>query len=159
MRIPSALVLLALLASPSFAADPVRIAVAVGCDDKAMAQKLAAAINGELAKTSGFQIVDKMPQAKLLIFAKKDEKGDGWSIAITHMNNVETYFLGSKLMQSQQSDAVAVKPVLSQMLDRDGFLTRLDVVHFDGMGDGDMAVLARSVVTDFLSKIPAPQKP
>jgi len=159
MRILSALVLLALLSFPSFAADPVRLAASVGCDDKVIAQKLAAAINAELTKVNGVQVVDKLPQSKLLVFAKKDEKGSGWSIAITHMSNVETYFLGSKLLQSEQSDAVAVKPVLSHMVERDGFLTRLDVVHFDGMTDTDIGVLARSVVTDFLAKLPAPQKP
>lgn len=160
MRILSALALLALLAGPSLAAaEPIRIAAAIGCDDKAIAQKMAAAINGELSKATGFQVVDKLPQSKLLIYAKKDGKGNGWSVAITHISNVETYFLASKLLQSQQSDAVAVKPMLNQMLNKDGFLTHLDVVHFDGMADPDIAVLARSVVTDFLSRIPAPPKP
>lgn len=161
MRILSALVLLALLASsPSFAADPVRVSAAIACDDKAVAQKLATAINGELSKASGFVVVDKLPQAKLIIYAKKDEKGAGWSIAITHLSNVESYFLAGKLLQSEQSDAVAVKPVLTQMVNKDGFLTHLDVVHFDGMTDADIATLARSVVTSFLAKIPvAQQKP
>ena len=39
MRILSALVLLALLASsPSFAADPVRVSASIACDDKAVAR-------------------------------------------------------------------------------------------------------------------------
>jgi len=162
MRILCALILLVLSALPSYAADPVRVSASISCDDKAAAQKLAAAIDGELSKANGFQIVDKLPQSKLILYANKDvndrKNPNGWSIAISHASNVETYFLASKLLQSEQSDAVAAKPILTQMVNEQGFITYLNVAHLDELTDANVAIFAHSVVTTFLSKIPLPQK-
>ena len=158
MRMVIALLVLLLGAPPSFAADPVRVSVSVSAGDKAVAEKLAGAVNAELSKASGYVIVDKLPQATLVLYANKDvnsrKNPDGWSISIIHVSNVETYFLASKLLQSEQSDVVAVKPMLNQMVNEQGFVTHVNVAHFDELTDANVATLAHLVVANFLAKIP-----
>lgn len=158
MRMVIALLVLVLGAAPSIAADPVRVAASVSADDKAVAEKLAGAVNAELSKASGYVVVDKLPQATLVLYANKDvnsrKNPDGWSVSIIHVSNVETYFLASKLLQSQQSDAVAVKPMLTQMVNGQGFVTHVNVAHFDEMTDANVATLAHLVVANFLAKVP-----
>ena len=157
MRMIYGLVLLALLGAPCFAADKTRVSATISSDDSAAAQKIAAAVNAELAKAIDVEIVDKLPQAKLILYANRDvnnKNPNGWSIAIAHVSNVETYYLASKLLQSEQSDAAAAKPMLAQMVNEQGFLTHLSVAHLDELSDAAVAALARSVVPTFLAKIP-----
>jgi hypothetical protein len=153
-----ALLMLALGAVPALAAEPVRVAASVSANDKAVAEKLAGAVNAELSKATGYLVVDKLPQATLVLYANRDvnslKNPDGWSISVIHVSNVDTYFLASKLLQSQQSDAVAVQPMLNQMLSQPGFVTHVNVAHFDEMSDANLAAVAHRVVADFLAKIP-----
>lgn len=158
MRLMIVLLMLAVGAAPSFAAEPMRISASVSCDDKVVAEKLAGAVNAELSKASGYQIVDKLPQSKLMLYANKDVKDrknpNGWSIAIVHVSNVDTYFLASKLLKSEQTDVVAVKPMLTQMVNEEGFITHLNVAHIDEMSDANVAAVAHMVVENFLAKLP-----
>lgn len=158
MRMMVVLLMLALGGAPALAADPVRVSVSVSADDKVVGEKLAGAVNAELSKATGYLVVDKLPQATLVLYANRDvnsrKNPDGWSISIIHVSNVDTYFLASKLLQSQQSDALAVKPMLNQMVNEPGFVTHVNVAHFDEMSDANVAAMAHMVVANFLAKIP-----
>lgn len=157
MRMVIALLVLVFGAAPSIAADPVRVSISVSAADKSVAEKLAGAVYAELSKAGGYQVVDKLPQATLVLYANRDvnsrKNPDGWSIAIVHVSNVETYFLASKLLQSEQSDAVAVKPMLNQMVNEQGFVTHVNVAHFDELTGANIAALAHLAVENFLTKI------
>jgi len=157
MRVVLSLLCLFCLASPSFAADKIRISVAITCNDREAANKLAAAFTAAFAKAPDYELVDKLPQAKLMIYANQDvnnrKNPQGWSIALARVSNVQTYFLASKLNDSQQADAVAVKPIVNGMVNEDGFLKTLNVAHLDDLSDANVQALAEVATTAFLKEM------
>ena len=154
-----ALTLLCLLltAAPSFAADKTRIAVSIICSDHDAAGRLAAAFTRAFTKAPDYELVDSLPQSKLVLYANRDANNrknpDGWSIAIARVSNVQSYFAASKLADTQQTDALAVKPVINGMVNEDGFLKSLNVAHLDDLSDANVEALAQAVTASFLKEL------
>jgi hypothetical protein len=157
MRAFLALLCLLLTAAPSFAADKMRISVSIICNDHDAAGRLGAAFTRSFAKAPDYELVDTLPQAKLILNANRDinsrKNPEGWSIAIARVSNVQTYFAASKLADTQQADALAVKPVITGMVKEDGFLKSLNVAHLDDLSDANLEALAETVTAAFLTEI------
>ena len=157
MRAFLILLCLLLTAAPSFAADKIRISVSISCNDHDAAGRLAAAFTRAFAKAPDYELVDTLPQAKLVLYANRDANNrknpDGWSIAIARVSNVQSYFAASKLADTQQADALAVKAVISGMLTEDGFLKSLNVAHLDDLSDANVEALAQAVSAAFLKEM------
>ena len=154
-----ALTLLCLLltAAPSFAADKTRIAVSIICSDHDAAGRLAAAFTRAFTKAPDYELVDSLPQAKLVLYANRDINSRtnpaGWSIAFARVSNAQAYYAASKLADTQQSDALAVKQVITGMVGEDGFLKSLTVAHADDLSDATAQALADAVTTAFLKEV------
>ena len=157
MRFVLTLALLAFCAAPSFAADKVRISVSISCNDHDAATRLGAAFTRAFAGAPDYELVDSLPQAKLMIMANRDANSaknpNGWSIAAARVSNVQSYFAASKLANTQQADALAVKPVITGMVNEDGFLKSLSVAHLDDLSDTSLDALAKALTTNFLKEM------
>jgi len=157
MRVVLTVLCLLLTAFPSSAADKVRISVTVSCDDGEAAQRLAAAFKKAFDKAPDYQLVDSLPQAKLVIYANRDvnsrKNPQGWSVAIARVSNVQTYYAASKLADTQQADALAVKQIVTGMVNEEGFLKNLNVAHLDDLSDGAIETLAEVVTSAFLKDL------
>lgn len=148
------LLCLLLMAAPTLAADKVRVSVQIACNDRDAAGKLAAAFTKAFGKAPDFELVDSLPQAKLVIYANRDSNSakntNGWSVAIARVSNAQTYYAAQKLTDTQQSDALAVKQVITGMLNEEGFLKNLNVAHLDDLSDAAVELLANAVTSAFL---------
>jgi len=162
MRFVFALLSLALVAAPSYAADKTRISVQIVCNDRDATAKLANSFTQAFAKAQDYELVDKLPQAKLMLYANKDvnsrKNPEGWSIAIAWTSNVQTYFLASKLNDSQQADAVAVKPIVTGMVNENGFIKNLTVAHVDDLSDTNVQALGELITAQFIKEMAGVQK-
>ena len=136
------------------AADKIRISVSIACDDHEAAAKLAAAFAKSFAEMPDYELVDSLPQAKLVLYANRDSNSaknpQGWSVAVARVSNVQSYFAASKLENTQQTDALAVKPVITGMVNEEGFLKNLNVAHLDDLSDASIAILADAVTASFV---------
>jgi hypothetical protein len=141
-------------AANAVAADKIRISVSIACDDHEAAGRLAAAFAKSFAVVPDYELVDSLPQAKLVLYANRDSNSgknpQGWSIAIARVSNTQSYFAASKLENTQQTDALAVKPVITGMLNEEGFLKNLNVAHLDDLSDASVAALADAVTASFV---------
>lgn len=148
---------LLLTAAPSIAADKIRVSVQIACSDRDAAGKLAAAFTKAFGKVSDYELVDSLPQAKLVIYANRDSNSaknpNGWSVAIARVSNTQTYYAASKLADTQQSDALAVKQVIAGMMQEEGFLKNLNVAHLDELSDATVEVLAEAVTAAFFKDL------
>lgn len=157
MRTLLALLCLLFAAAPSVAADKIRVSVSIVCNDKDAAGRLAAAFTKAFAKAPDYELVDSLPQAKLMINANRDANSaknpGGWSIAFARATNVQSYFAASKLANTQQADALAVKPVITGMVNEDGFIKSLNVAHLDDLSDATADALADAVTAAFLKEM------
>ena len=157
MRILLLALCLLLSAGPSLAADKIRVAVAINCADHEAGGKLASAFAQSFAKTSDYELVDTLPQAKLLLYANRDANSaknpQGWSIAFARVSNVQSYFAASKLEHTQQTDALAVKPIVTGMVNEEGFLKSLSVAHLDDLSDASIGALADAITQVFVKEM------
>ncbi|HEY8094491.1 MAG TPA: hypothetical protein VIE65_00155 [Methylobacter sp.] len=141
---------------PSSLADgPIRVAYLVICDDASVSKQISTAIETRLEKAN-FEISDKLPKAKLVIYAQKDINDrintNGWSFAVAHVTNKPTYFVAAKLLNSDSAEAKAVEPALMDILRSDGILTYLNVSHIDKLDDGTLAILTDNFVGEFAKR-------
>jgi hypothetical protein len=148
---------LLLMAAPSLAAEKVRVSVQIVCNERDAADRLAAAFTKAFNKAPDYELVDSLPQAKLVIYANRDTNSrtnpQGWSVAIARVSNAQTYYAASKLADTQQSDALAVKQVIAGMLNEEGFLKNLNVAHLDELSDATVEILADAVTSAFLKDL------
>lgn len=148
---------LLLAAAPSFAAEKIRIGVSITCNDQDASKRLAAAFAKAFNKAPDYELVDSLPQAKLVIYANRDSNSStnpkGWSVAFAQVSNAQSYYAASKLTGTQQTDALAVKQVISGMVNELGFLKSLNVAHLDELTDATADALAQAVTTAFLKEI------
>jgi len=157
MRIFLTVLCLLLTAAPSFAAEKIRVSVQIACNDRDAAGRLAAAFTRAFNKAPDYELVESLPQAKLVIYANRDINSRtnpaGWSIAIARVSNAQAYYAASKLTDTQQSDALAVKQVITGMLNEEGFLKNLNVAHLDELSDAAVETLADAVTSAFLTDL------
>ena len=157
MRIFLTVLCLLLTAAPSLAAEKVRVSVQIACNDREAAGRLAAAFTKAFNKAPDYELVDSLPQSKLMIYANRDtnslKNAEGWSIAIARVSNAQAYYAASKLADTQQSDALAVKQVITGMLNEDGFLKHLYVAHLDDLSDAAIETLADAVTAAFVKDL------
>lgn len=151
------LLFLTLMAPPVLrAAEPVKVAYQVICEDRAVAEKLSLAVAARLKKAN-LDVTDRFPSAKLFIYAQQDVNDrvntDGWSFAIVHASNLASYFLASKLMSSEAPAVNDVKPVLLNMVREDGLLTYMNVAHADRLTPENIDRILESVVTSFAQRV------
>src|SRR5579859_3968522 len=101
MRIFLTVLCLLLTAAPSFAAEKIRVSVQIACNDRDAAGRLAAAFTRAFNKAPDYELVESLPQAKLVIYANRDINSRtnpaGWSIAIARVSNAQAYYAASKL--------------------------------------------------------------
>lgn len=142
--------------SLSFAAESTKVAYLVVCDDAAVTKNLSEAIEGRLKKAN-LEVTEKLPHGKLIVYAQQDindrVNSNGWSFAITHVTNYPTYFIAAKLLQSESTEAKSVEPAIVNMLQRDGFLTYINVAHADKLDESSIAVVLDYVVGEFAKRV------
>lgn len=157
MRALSILLCLLLTAAPSFAAEKIRIGVSITCNDQDASNRLAAAFAKAFKNAPNYELVDSLPQAKLVIYANRDSNSSanpkGWSVAFAQVSNAQSYYAASKLTDTQQTDALAVKQVVNGMVNELGFLKSLNVAHLDELTDATADALAQVVTASFLKEI------
>ena len=157
MRALSILLCLLLTAAPSFAAEKTRIGVTITCNEPDARNRLGAAFAKAFSKTPDYELSDSLPQARLVIYANRDanssKNAQGWSIAFARLSNAQSYYAASKLANTQQADALAVKQVVSGMVNEAGFLKSLNVAHLDELSDATADALAEVVTSNFLKEM------
>jgi hypothetical protein len=157
MRILLTLLCLLLTSAPSLAADKIRVAVSIICNDRDAAGRLGGAFTKAFAGAPDYELVDSLPQSKLVLYANRDSNSaknpNGWSIAFARVSNVQSYFAASKLTNTQQADALALKPVITGMVQEEGFLKNLNVAHLDDLSDANLEALAQAVTTAFIKEM------
>jgi len=133
------------------AAERPRFAFAVICNDPALAQVLRAGIETRL-KAASVDITDKLPNAKLWVYANRDtgdrKNPDGVSIAIAHVSNVQTALLALPYVKKDE----AIPETLRAMLGEEGFLQHLNVAHMDTPNDAQVKEVLDKLVSTFLQK-------
>jgi hypothetical protein len=157
MRALSILLCLLLMAAPSLAAEKTRIGVTINCNEPDARNRLAAAFTKAFNKAPDYELSDSLPQARLLIYANRDtnsaKNAQGWSIAFARVSNAQSYYAASKLANTQQSDALAVKQVVGGMVNEAGFLKSLNVAHLDELSDATADALAEVVTAAFIKEM------
>ncbi|WP_137719244.1 hypothetical protein [Methylobacillus flagellatus] len=143
--------------SISFAEETSRkVAYLVVCDDETVIKTLSEKID-ERMKQAKFEVTENLPQLKLIVYAQHDindrVNANGWSFAIAHVTNYPTYFVAAKLLKSESAEAKAVGPVISNMLQYDGFLTYINVAHVDKFDEKTIAILLDNIVGEFAKRV------
>lgn len=151
----SVLALLFSLPALSWAAEPVKVAYQVICDDRAVAEQVSVAIEENL-RMFKLQVTDRLPKSKLFVYAQRDFNDrvnpEGWSFAIAHVSNTPTYYVAAKLISSNSDEVNAVKPALLSMAREDGYLTYMNVAHADRLTPENVAIIVHAVVQSFAER-------
>jgi hypothetical protein len=120
-------------------ADKTPVWLTMVSDNKKVGATVTAAATEEFRKHTDFEGSQKLPLATLFLYVNQDvndtKNPDGWSIAIAHAENVESLTLASRLIDSRDETAKALKPVLITIINKPGFLAHLSVAHLDEMSD------------------------
>jgi hypothetical protein len=151
------LAVLAALAAPA-AAAPTRVAYRV-FGEPAVAGGLKACLAKALAG-NGYEIVDKLPVAELVLFANRDVNGvnpNGVSIAIAHVSKAEPLFIASKLLPDgpDQTKDGALHDAAVRLLGEEGLLDYLNVAHIESSSPASIDEVCQSVAATFRQKVPA----
>jgi len=152
------LLLLLALVTPAFlwAAEPLKVAYQIVCDDSAVSERLSAAVEANFKKFN-LEVTDRLPRAKLFIYAQRDVNDrvnvDGWSFAIVHASNAATYFVAAKLISSEAPAVNEVKPALLSMVRENGFLTYMNVAHADRLTSENIDQITQSAVRSFAERV------
>jgi hypothetical protein len=141
------------------ASAPTRIAFRVVGESPQLVEKFRADIDRLIRARPGYEVVDTAPVLKLLVMVNQDVNDrvnrQGVSIAITHVSNLEAYYIASKLIDSSQSDAASVKDPLISMIRQEGELEYINVAHLDKGSDAQIELVCESIVATFFEKVPA----
>ena len=143
--------LLLLAAGIATAADKPRYSFTVLCEDPALAKQLKTGIEERFTK-AGYKNTDDAPNAKLFLFATKDDNStknpDGITVAIAHITNLPTLRLASDKLEAKEE----LPPVLIAMLGEQGFIHFLSAMHLDDASPKQVNLLLDSAVAAFFQR-------
>lgn len=138
-----------------------KVAYSVTCDDSNAQEKLEQAIAARL-KAANLSIVEDpatgLPVAQLLVYAKKDGDNkinkNGWSLAVAYVSNQKSYFVVGKVLSDKNIKLKEeIKSLFIHMLDEQGFLKTMNVVHMDELNDQYIADFANMIVDKFIQRL------
>jgi len=149
-----------MLLHPTFtvASELIKISYQVLCDDASAMKQISSAIEERL-KRSNFEITEKakLPVAKLFVYAQQDLNDrvnrNGWSFAIAHVSNYLSYHVAGELLDSTCPEVSALKPVLISMLNEEGFIKHMNIVHVDELTEETIATITDSIVGAFSMRV------
>lgn len=156
MRVMKHLYLVILFSLTSFAAWAGDISLQVICNDPSASKRIQVALEDKI-KSAGLQMTNQFPSAKLFVYAQQNTESrinsNGWSFAVAHVSNRKTYYLASKLINSEVKEIKEVKPALVDMVKDEGFMTYLNVIQTDDLSDKYLLVVSDSIVSEFAKRV------
>ena len=152
-------ILLALsLQAPVIAiAEPTKVAYRIVCEDQEATTMISNAIRSRL-EARGLNITDEFRLKKLFVYAQRDVNDrvnpNGWTFAVAHVSNQQTYLIASKLIPAKGPHIEAIKPTLISMVREEGFLNYLNVAHIDRLDPNTVSELVTNFVGEFIKRLP-----
>lgn len=143
--------------SISALAEPVTVSYSIICADEKVSAQLSNEIESRLSKAEGISISQRLSSYKLFVFAQQDV-GDrinnkGWSFAIAHVDNTKSYYVASKLLDSNTPNIQELQEVLISMVQEEGFMKYLNVAHIDKLDDTNLLLLVDKITANFLDRV------
>ena len=149
-----AMTLLGLLISSAALAQ--KVSFEVVCDEPSVSERIQKALEHQL-KLEGLEMSDSLPEAKLFLFAQRTTSSrvnkNGWTFAIAHVSNQKTYYVAGKLIDSNAMEVKEIKDVLISMIQENGFLTYLNVIHTDDLSEYSLSEVANNAATALSKRV------
>lgn len=154
------LILIAMLTFPLISnanTKAIKVSLSVVCSNSTAKELLSKAIITRLNSNKNLKITNKYPESKLFIYAQQDKNDrvnpKGWSFAVVHVSNMNSYVLASKLLKINKPAVQSLKTSFINLIKEEGFLRYMNVAHIDKLNKSTLSKIADNFVSEFVSRL------